>query len=114
MNSARRPLFSGEAARDPFLAGVELRHPVLAVERRVGAPANRQVGGREGQVVSLVAIGKAQKEIAQELGINPRTVGTYLSRAALKLGLEHNLEVFLRAAKSSRLLSSFGWEGESG
>lgn len=58
---------------------------------------------REFSVMRLIASGKTQKEIAQELFISPKTVGTYRSRILIKLGLETNAEL-VRYVLDNRLL----------
>jgi DNA-binding NarL/FixJ family response regulator len=67
------------------------------------------IGGlsnREEQILSMVATGRTQSEIARELQIDLRTVGTYLSRAANKLGLGSNVEVCFHAARNNRFFAS--------
>jgi DNA-binding NarL/FixJ family response regulator len=82
----------------------------LPLESRAGAVQPLlgfgSLSNREEQILSRVAAGRTQRDIALELEIDTRTVGTYLSRAANKLGLDSNLEVCLRAARSNRLLAS--------
>jgi DNA-binding NarL/FixJ family response regulator len=49
-------------------------------------PAGQQtLSPQEQRIVSLVADGKTNKEIAQELGLSPNTVKNYLSNAFQKL-----------------------------
>lgn len=60
---------------------------------------------REEEIVSLVAAGMTQKDIARELGIDSRTVWTYVSRAARKLGVSSNLELSLSAVRNHRLFT---------
>jgi DNA-binding NarL/FixJ family response regulator len=48
---------------------------------------------REVQVLRLVAEGKSLKQIAAELALSAKTVGTYRSRLAKKTGLSNNVEL---------------------
>jgi DNA-binding NarL/FixJ family response regulator len=44
-------------------------------------------------VVRAVASGRSSKEIAADLGVAERTVGTYRARIAVKLGLNTAVEI---------------------
>ena len=48
---------------------------------------------RELQVLRLVALGKPLKEIAADLALSEKTIGTYRMRIARKLGLSTNVEL---------------------
>jgi two-component system, NarL family, invasion response regulator UvrY len=48
---------------------------------------------RELQVVRLVASGRTLREIATELGLSEKTIGTYRARISEKLGLSTNVEL---------------------
>jgi len=97
---------------------VEAIQRVLTGERYVsGALASRlagQIGGslrpahealsqREFQVLRLVAGGKTIKEIAAELSLSEKTIGTYRTRISEKLGLGTNVEI-TRYAMQHRLV----------
>jgi two-component system, NarL family, invasion response regulator UvrY len=51
------------------------------------------LSNRELQVLQLVALGKPLKEIAAELALSEKTIGTYRMRIARKLGLSTNVEL---------------------
>ena len=51
------------------------------------------LSNRELQVLRLVAVGKSLKEIAAELALSEKTIGTYRTRIAQKLGLGTNVEL---------------------
>jgi two-component system invasion response regulator UvrY len=51
------------------------------------------LSGRELQVVRLVASGKTMKEIAAELHLSEKTIATYRSRIAEKLGVSTSVEL---------------------
>ena len=60
---------------------------------------------REVQVVRLVAEGKANKEIAAELGITMRTVETHRAKIMLKLGV-HSLAELIHYAIRNKIVSA--------
>jgi DNA-binding NarL/FixJ family response regulator len=66
-------------------------------------PAHETLSQREFQVMRLVAAGKTIKEIASELSLSEKTVGTYRTRIAEKLGLRTNVEI-TRYAMQHRLV----------
>jgi two-component system, NarL family, invasion response regulator UvrY len=51
------------------------------------------LSNRELQVLRLVALGKTLKEIAAELALSEKTIGTYRTRISQKLGLGTNVEL---------------------
>lgn len=69
----------------------------------LGGPLNQlpheALSNRELQVLRLVASGKTIKEIAAELALSEKTVGTYRARIARKLGLGSNVELTRYALK---------------
>jgi DNA-binding NarL/FixJ family response regulator len=52
---------------------------------------------REREVLELLAQGCVQKEIAVELSISPKTVGTHIQQLLIKLGVHSRAEVVARA-----------------
>jgi DNA-binding NarL/FixJ family response regulator len=60
---------------------------------------------REVQVIRLVAEGKANKEIAAELGITMRTVETHRAKIMLKLGM-HSLAELIHYAIRNKIVSA--------
>ncbi len=58
---------------------------------------------REAQVLKLVVEGESSKEIAEKLGVSVKTVDTYRSRAAQKLGVRTGPEM-VREAIRQRLV----------
>jgi DNA-binding NarL/FixJ family response regulator len=65
------------------------------------APAapHETLSDRELQVLRQVALGKPLKEIASELSLSEKTVGTYRMRIGRKLGLATNVEIARYAAR---------------
>ena len=53
---------------------------------------------REAQVVQLVAAGKKDREIGQELAISERTVRRHLQEIYCELGVDNRAEAVARAA----------------
>ncbi len=78
---AIRALSSGVTVLDPRLSGS------LARRGEPGQGDLDSLTGREREVVHLVAEGLANKEIAQRMGISPRTVEGHLNHIFEKLGV---------------------------
>jgi len=57
----------------------------------------KEVTPREKQVIELVAMGKANKEIARELRLTEGTVKEYLTRIFCKVGVTNRVELTLWA-----------------
>jgi two-component system, NarL family, invasion response regulator UvrY len=51
------------------------------------------LSNRELQVLRLVASGKSLKEVAAELSLSEKTIGTYRTRISQKIGLSTNVEL---------------------
>ncbi len=60
---------------------------------------HESLSNRELQVLRMVASGKTIKEVAAELALSEKTVGTYRLRIAKKLGLNSNVELTRYAMK---------------
>jgi DNA-binding NarL/FixJ family response regulator len=60
-----------------------------------------QLTRRETEVLSLVASGKSNKEIADELFISVKTVETHKTHILIKLGLNNNAELIRYAVKNN-------------
>jgi two-component system, NarL family, invasion response regulator UvrY len=58
-----------------------------------GIEMHDALSDRELQVLRMVAMGKSLKEIATELALSEKTVGTYRSRISQKMGLSTNVEI---------------------
>ena len=57
------------------------------------------LSNRELQVLRLIAVGKSVKETAEELALSEKTIATYRTRIAEKLGLKTNVEIARYALK---------------
>jgi two-component system invasion response regulator UvrY len=64
---------------------------------------HESLSSRELQVLRLVAKGRTIKEIAAEIALSEKTVGTYRARIAKKMGLSSNVEL-TRYALQHRLV----------
>jgi DNA-binding NarL/FixJ family response regulator len=87
--NAIRKVVKGEHYVSPWLA------ERLAREAS-GDPAkaaHEQLSDREYQVMMRIASGKTTKEIASELNLSPKTVGTYRNRLGTKMGLTTDAEL---------------------
>ena len=71
-------------------------------ERKQGERAGTQTTSRELEILRLLAVGKANKEIAAMLGIAVRTVETHRSKIMLKLGI-HSLAELIHYAMDHRI-----------
>lgn len=97
LRSSRRTVWSPRAGchllserRAPPLAGPpDRRRAGLPHGQRVGTrpPARRGLTAREAEVLSLVAKGRTNRDIAAELVISEKTVASHLSHIFTKLGL---------------------------
>jgi DNA-binding NarL/FixJ family response regulator len=66
-------------------------------QRQQGERAGARITPRESEIIRLLAEGKANKEIAAQLGITVRTVETHRAKIMLKLGL-HSLAELIHYA----------------
>jgi two-component system invasion response regulator UvrY len=81
------------------LAGGRYISPALAdrlaadVQRGSETALHQSLSTREYQVMLMIAKGKALKEIAAELSISVKTVGTYHTRILTKMGLTNDIQL---------------------
>ena len=59
---------------------------------------------RELEVISLVAEGLSNKQVAERLGIREQTVKNYLVQISKKLGVKSRLEIGLAAVKHNLVI----------
>jgi two-component system invasion response regulator UvrY len=64
-----------------------------------GAPLHDALSSRELQVLQMVASGLSTKEISTQLALSEKTIGTYRSRVAQKIGLSTNVDLARYAVK---------------
>ena len=93
--AAVRAAHRGEVHLDPAMAG--------RLIRALRAPSTPQAGStlteREREVLQLVAVGKANKDIAAELNISERTARTHVSSILTKLRLTSRTQAALWAVR---------------
>ncbi len=77
---------------DDFYALEKLKHPKRALPNHLTK--------RESQVLALIAAGRSNKEIAEELFISVKTVETHKTHILMKLGLNNNSELIRYAIKN--------------
>ncbi len=87
--TAVQRVLSGRRYISPALA--EQLAGALAGES--AATSHESLSNRELQVLRLIAMGKSIKEISSELALSAKTVATYRSRIAEKMGLSSNVEL---------------------
>jgi two-component system invasion response regulator UvrY len=56
-------------------------------------PSHQQLSSREFQVLRMVALGKSLNEIAAELSLSPKTIGTFHTSLLKKLGLRNDVQL---------------------
>jgi two-component system invasion response regulator UvrY len=74
-----------------------------SVGSNVQQPPHESLSNRELQVLRMIATGKTAKEVAAELGLSEKTIGTYRTRISQKMGLGSNVEL-ARYALQHRLV----------
>jgi two-component system, NarL family, response regulator NreC len=110
--AAIRAVHRGGVFVDPRLADILVQDVLAKKATRAGAtrPVNI-LSARELQVLSLVAQGYTSAEIAKQIFVGVKTVETYRSRSAEKLGLRTRSEV-IRFAVQMGLLTPEALESE--
>jgi DNA-binding NarL/FixJ family response regulator len=90
---AVRAAAAGDAPLDPKAARV------LLEERRTAGPA-AELSPREREVLQLVRRGRANKQIARELGITERTVKAHLTSVFARIGVTDRTQAALWAERN--------------
>lgn len=89
----------GEALISPHIASKVLqRVRATAVEPDTGH--GPELSDRENEVLRLIANGKDNAEIAQELHISPKTVKNHISNILMKLQIENRIQAAVYAVRS--------------
>lgn len=76
----------------PFAPDELLARVAALLRRREQAPAPPQLTPREQEVLELLARGLPNAEIARELVISPKTVGTHIEHIYAKLGVRSRVQ----------------------
>ena len=98
-----RSVAAGNAVLDPSMAGQVLN----LVRHRSGLSAAdklNQLSHQERRVVALVAEGKTNKQIGEQLGLTEKTVKNYLATIFTKLNIERRTQavaLFMESGKSA-------------
>lgn len=89
---AIRAVAAGGIYLDPAMAGRALSE---ALGRRAAGdvPSDKDLSGREEEVLRLLAWGYAHKEIAARLAISVKTVEVYKTRAMEKMGMKNRIDI---------------------
>jgi len=78
---------------------LRLRGPRIPETFEINRLAQQSLGlsERELEVLSLIAAGQSNKEIARQLGVSPNTVKTHIANLFEKLGAQRRTEAILKA-----------------
>ncbi|HXV04217.1 MAG TPA: response regulator transcription factor [Gaiellaceae bacterium] len=89
----------GEALISPHIASKVLQQ-VRATAVETDAPGHGpELSDRENEVLRLIANGKDNAEIAQELHISPKTVKNHISNILMKLQIENRIQAAVYAVR---------------
>jgi DNA-binding NarL/FixJ family response regulator len=98
--NAVRDASAGRSSLSPSIAGAVVRR---ARERSVGSERPDDLltlSARETEILRLVAQGRDNTEIAQELYLSPSTVKNHVSSILEKLGVDSRVQAAVRAARA--------------
>lgn len=89
---AIRAVAAGNIYLDPAMTGQVISD---AFGRRAAgsAPSDKELSGREEEVLRLLAWGYAHKKIAARLDVSVKTVEVYKTRAMEKLGMTNRIDI---------------------
>jgi len=96
---AIRAVHHGEARLHPDITR-KLMEQVSQMRNLPQETPVEELTERERQVVRLVAMGRSNREIAEELYISEKTVKTHISNILGKLNLEHRTQLAIYAIKN--------------
>jgi DNA-binding NarL/FixJ family response regulator len=65
------------------------------LSKGINESPHKKLSDREFQVLKMIGAGKASSEIAEELGLSIKTVGTYRARILEKMGMKNNSQLML-------------------
>ncbi|MGO4713420.1 response regulator [Bradyrhizobium sp. 2TAF24] len=105
---AQIPFLAGEQLRLQFMGKLGADEFLLRIARDSSpdtpAQFSKELGltAREGEVLAWLSKGKANRDIAQILGLSPRTVDKHLEQIYAKLGVENRTAAAAMAVKASR------------
>jgi len=94
--TAIRQVYLGEPSIDPAIAWKLIR----GISGEKPAQTTKPLTERELEVLRLLAMGKSNPEIAEQLSLTEVTVRTHISRILAKLGLANRVQAALYALRS--------------
>jgi DNA-binding NarL/FixJ family response regulator len=102
--AAVRQILAGESLLNPELATKALRE--LAGEATGGAAVPEQLTPREREVVQLLALGRTNAQIAEELTVSVNTVKVHVEHVIQKLGVSDRTQAAVRAVELGLVTSA--------
>jgi len=96
--AAKKVLEGGKYVTDPLAERL-----AATLSGNLTQPLHESLSSRELQVLRRIALGRTIKQIAAELALSEKTVGTYRSRISKKMDLATNVEL-ARYALQHRLV----------
>jgi two-component system NarL family response regulator len=103
LQRAVRGIRSGDLAMSRAMAAEVIQHLATATNRPSGADVRAGLPGispREEEVLALLADGMTDREIADRLGISPRTVETHVGSLLNKLSVRNRAQAARRYRES--------------
>jgi NarL family two-component system response regulator LiaR len=94
---AIQQVYLGEPAIDPVIAWKAIRG---ISEERPSQTMSKLLSERELEVLRLLAVGKSNQEIAEQLSLTEVTVRTHISHILAKLGLANRVQAALYALRT--------------
>jgi DNA-binding NarL/FixJ family response regulator len=90
----------GESLISPHIASKVLQRIRAASVDAGGVVARPELSDRETEVLKLIANGKDNADIAEELHISPKTVKNHISNILMKLQIENRIQAAVYAVRS--------------
>ena len=90
----------GEALISPHIASKVLQRLRASTVESGSAVGRPELSDRETEVLRLIANGKDNSEIAQELHISPKTVKNHISNILMKLQIDNRIQAAVYAVRS--------------
>jgi len=76
-----------------YVSGRTAEMLALASERMIEKEPHERLSDRELEVMKMIAAGRTTRDIAEELSLSVKTIGTYRSRIKQKTGLRSTAEI---------------------
>jgi DNA-binding NarL/FixJ family response regulator len=106
--TAIRVVAAGDSLLSPSVTRRVIREFATGTRRSAPHPEIRRLTDREREMVTLVAEGRTNDEIAELLVVSPATVRTHVSRAMTKLGARDRAQLVVFAYQSGLAPGSLG------